>query len=107
MNPSPEDAIETLLREQFDGPVGDGGFSGQVMQRLPRRRRRIAWPLWGGVLAGVAACWLALLFSPLMRAGWRDWAGGHWTAPAIAVLAAMLGMTLLALAWGVAEADDR
>jgi len=107
MNPSRDDAIESLLRSQFDGPVRDEGFSEQLMQRLPHRRRRVAWPVWGGMLVGAAACWLALLPSPLVDAGWHDWAGGHWTASAVAVLAAMLGMALLALAWGVAEADDR
>ncbi|MGH8148248.1 MAG: hypothetical protein ACREPY_18200 [Rhodanobacteraceae bacterium] len=107
MNQSQDDMVETLLRKQFDGPVLDEGFSERLMQRLPQRRRRAAWPVWGGVLAGAAVCWLALVSSPLVDAGWHDWVGGHWTAPAIAILAAVLGMALLALAWGVAEADDR
>ncbi|HET7161602.1 MAG TPA: hypothetical protein VFI32_02915 [Rhodanobacteraceae bacterium] len=107
MNQSQDDAIEALLRTQFDGPVLDEGFSRQVMQRLPQRRRRVTWPLWGGVLAGVGACWAALLFSPLLRVGWTDWASGHWSAAAITLSLAMLGMAMLAFAWGVTEADDR
>lgn len=107
MNQSRDDAIEALLRKQFDGPVRDEGFSERLMQRLPWRRRRVAWPLWAGALAGAVACWLALLPSRLLRNGWQDWIGGHWSAAGIAVLLAMLGMALLALIWGVAETDHR
>lgn len=107
MNHERDDAIETLLRKQFDGPVRDAGFSERLMQRLPQRRRRVAWPSWAGALAGVAACWLALWPSPLLRRGWQDWVGGDWSAAGIVMLATLAVMTLLALAWSVAEADDR
>lgn len=107
MNPSRDDAIEALLRKQFDGAVRDDGFSDRLMQRLPQRRRRVAWPSWAGVLAGAVACWLALWPSPLLRNGWQDWVGGHWSAAGIVMLATLAVMTLLALAWSVAEADDR
>ncbi len=107
MNPSDDELIDALLRSQFDGPVLDEGFSRRVVQRLPQHRRRVAWPVWGGMLAGAAACWLALLSSPLLQTGWREWVSGEWSAPAITVLLAMIGMALLALIWGVAEADHR
>ena len=107
MNQSQDDAIEELLRKQFDGPVPDEGFSRRVMQRLPLHRRRAAWPVWGGIVAGTVACWLALLFSPIVYAGWHDCLSGHWSASAVTLLLAMLGMAALALAWGVAEAEDR
>jgi hypothetical protein len=102
-----DDAIEALLRKQFNGSVPDEGFSERVMQRLPSRRRRVDWPLWVGVLAGAAACWLSLLFSPLLHVGWRDWAGGELSAPAITLLLAVAGMSLLAFCWSMTEADDR
>jgi len=107
MNEEQSDAIELLLRRQFDGPVPDEDFSRQVMQRLPQRRRRVTWPLWSGILMGAVACWLALLSSPLLRAGWQDWVNDHWSASAVTVLLVMLGMAMLALVWGVAEAEDR
>lgn len=107
MNHAQEDAIEALLRRQFDGPIRDEGFSERLLQRLPRRRRRVVWPLWTGVLAGIVACWLALLPSQLLRDGWQDWVGGHWSTAGIVTLTMMAVMALLALAWGVAEADDR
>lgn len=104
---SQDDVVEALLRRQFDGPVLDGGFSQRVMQRLPQRRRRVAWPLWGGMLLGAVACWLTLSFSPLVDTGWGDCLSGHWSAPAVTLLLVMSGMAVLALAWGVTEADDR
>ena len=101
-----DDAIEALLRNQFEGPVSDGGFSERVMQRLPPRRRPMAWPLWAGVVTGAAACWLSLSFSPLLHDGWQHWMHGELSASAIALLLSIAGMSLLASWWSVAEADD-
>jgi len=102
-----DDAIEALLRKQFDGPVSDDGFSERVMRLLPPRRQRMAWPLWAGVGMGMGACWLSLLFSPLLHAGWRNWMRGELSASAFALLLAIAGMSLLASWWSMAEADDR
>lgn len=108
MNQSRDDMIDALLRRQFDGPVRDEAFSVRVMQRLPQRRcRQIAWPLWIGVVAGAAMCWLALLPSRLLRDGWQDWSGGHWSIAGLAMLSTAAVMTLLAVAWGVVEINDR
>lgn len=107
MNQSQDDVIEGLLRAQFDGPVRDEGFNRRVMQRLPQRRRRIVWPLWAGVVAGAAMCWIALLPSRLLRNGWQDWTGGHWSVAGTAMFSSVAVMILLAVAWGVAEINDR
>lgn len=101
-----DNAIEALLRQHFDGPVRDDGFSDRVMQRLPPRRRRAAWPLWAGVVAGIVACWLGLLHAPLLHAGWSDWVHGEWSMPAVAVMVAIAGMSLLAACWSVAETSS-
>ena len=106
MNHERDDAIEALLRQQFDGPAPDEGFSQRVMVQVPPRRRRIAWPLWSGVVAGAVACWLALRSSPLLHTGWQEWPRGQWSASVITILLVMLGMVMLALAWSVAEADE-
>jgi hypothetical protein len=102
-----DDAIEALLQKQFNGPTPDEGFSDRVMQRLPLRRRRMAWPLWAGIAGGAGACWLSLLSAPLLREGWRGWLSGQLSAPAITLLLTIAGMSLLASWWSVAEADDR
>jgi len=53
------------------------------------------------------ACWLSLLSTPLLRIGWKDWLSGEPSAPALILFAAMAGVSLLAMAWTAAEADDR
>ncbi|WP_386068680.1 hypothetical protein ACFJIW_02265 [Tahibacter sp. UC22_41] len=106
MTHSPEDdAIDALLRSQFEGSVPDDGFCDRVMQQLPARPRRRAWPLWSGIAAGMTACALTLSSTPLVRLGWRDWLGGNVSAPVIALLLALAGMSLLAMCWSLAEAD--
>ncbi|MBE1159901.1 DUF5056 domain-containing protein [Dyella acidiphila] len=107
MNESHDDSIETLLRRQFDGPVADDGFSDRVMQHLPTRRRRAAWPLWLGALTGAAACWICLVNVPLLRLGWRDWLAADLSAPVIGMWLAMVALSLLALGWGLVESRSR
>ncbi len=106
MNHSDDDEIEALLRKQFDGAVPDDGFADRVMQQLPPRRRRAAWPLLAGILAGIAACWLSLLSTPLLHAGWQNWISGELSASAITLMAVVAGMSLLACWWTTMEAED-
>lgn len=100
-----EEAIEALLREEFVGPVPDGGFTDSVMARVPTSRARSSWPTLAGVGAGTAACWASLWSAPFTQTGWRDLASGYPTVAAVVLLSAMTGMAILAMAWSVAEAD--
>lgn len=102
-----DDAVERLLLAHFEGPVPDDGFCDRAMQRLPVRRRLQVWPLALGMTLGGALCWLSLLSTPLLHAGWRDWLSGNWSAPAVVLTATMAGVSLLALAWTAAEIEDR
>jgi hypothetical protein len=106
MNPINDDDIDALLRQSFDGPTADAGFCDRVMQQLPPRRRRYAWPLVAGVVGGVVLCGLSLFASPLWSEAWRGWLVGQWSTSTLVTLAAMAAMTLLALVWSLAEADN-
>ncbi|MDZ3833329.1 MAG: hypothetical protein U0S50_16155 [Sphingopyxis sp.] len=107
MNDEAEDVLDALLREHFEGPVPDEGFCARVVDRLPARRRRNNWPMAAGILAGVAACWFSLWSDPITSAGWRDWLSGYPSTSTMTLLISMMSMTALALAWTIAEADDR
>ena len=102
-----EDAADALLREHFEGPVADDGFCDRVMDRLPARRRRTNAPMAVGILAGVATCGFSLWSAPITHAGWQEWLSGAPSASAIALFISMMGMAMLALAWTIAEAEDR
>jgi hypothetical protein len=106
MNPIHDDDIDALLRRSFDGPTLDDGFSDRVMQRLPPRRRRSAWPLVAGVLVGTVLCALSLSASPLWRSAWHGWLAGGGSTSMVIVLSMMAVMSLLALGWTFAEAED-
>lgn len=107
MNQVSRDEIDALLCRQFDGPIADDGFSDRLMRQLPRRPRKTSWPVWAGIVTGAAACWLALLPSPLLRLGWRDSANGELSGASISVMLAMAVMVVLASAWAMLEADNR
>jgi hypothetical protein len=106
MNHPDDNEIEALLRMQFDGSVADEGFSDRVIQQLPLRRRRTAWPLLAGILVGIGACWLSLLSTSLLHVGWQDWISGELSASAMTVMAVVAGMSLLASLWTTMEAED-
>ena len=44
--------------------------------------------------------------TPLWRTAWQDWLAGSLSAPAMLALSAMAGLSLLAVAWTLDEADD-
>lgn len=107
MNPIRDDDIDALLRRSFDGPAPDAGFSDRVMRQLPPRRRRSAWPLVTGLFVGAVLCSLSLCTSSLWHAAWSGLRAGEWSSSTVILLSAMAGMSLLALAWSLAEAEDR
>lgn len=104
-NSHEDDAVDALLQRRFEGAVADDGFCDRVMQRLPARPRRRAWPLWSGLAAGAAACALSLWSAPMVHLAWHGWIGGEPSAALIALLIALAGMSLLAMCWSLAEAD--
>lgn len=106
MNHTDDNEIEALLRKQFDGSAPDDGFSARVMQQLPQRRRRAAWPLPAGILAGIAASWFSLLPTSMLHVGWQNWISGELSATAITLMAVTAGMSLLACWWITMEAED-
>lgn len=107
MNEIHDETIDALLRRQFNGPVTDDGFSDKVMQCVPPRRRRAAWPLWLGVTLGAGACGACLIRVPLLHAGCQDWLAGRLSASAIGLLLATAAMSLLAMSWGLLESRSR
>ena len=107
MSEQENDAVERLLLGHFEGPVPDDGFCDRTMRRLPSRRRLQAWPLALGMAVGDVLCWLSLLSAPLLRAGWRDWLTGNWSASAVILAVTMAGVSLLALAWIAVEVEGR
>ena len=102
----PHDDVEALLRDAFDGPVPDDGFCHRVMERLPQARRRQLWPLVAGMAMGAVTCSFCLLSSSLANAGWRDWLKGEYSMPAIVLMLTAIGISVLALGWMAAEAED-
>jgi hypothetical protein len=95
-----------LIIWYFDGPAPDAGFSDRVMQHVRPRRRASAWPQVACVFAGALMCWLSLAGSSLWRAAWQGWLAGQWSASTVITLAMLAGLSLLALGWTLAEADD-
>lgn len=101
-----DDLLEKLLRDGFEGPVPDDGFSDRLMHRLPPRRRQpSAWLSSAGVCIGAIACWLSLDSAAVLHAGWNDWLHGHASYAAFGLLLVLAVVSLMSLGWTLAEAD--
>jgi hypothetical protein len=97
--------LEKLLREGFEGPVPDDGFSERLMRRLPRRRRSPAWLSTASACIGATACWLSLSSAPMLNAGWNDWLHGQASHAAFGLLLVLAIVSLMSLGWTLVEAD--
>ena len=106
MTPDNDDAIDSLLRAGFDGPVADDGFTDRLMRRLPPRRRPVPWLAIAGAGIGLVVGWLSLWPSPVLHAGWSEWLHSRPSTAAFTLLLVVAGMSLLGLGWGLAESDD-
>jgi hypothetical protein len=100
-----DDALDALLREQFEGRIPADDFCDRFMERLPPRRRFATLPLAVGISAGAAMCWLSLRSERLLNIGWHDYLSGDLSAPAVTLLTTITGISLLALAWIMLEAE--
>lgn len=107
MNDEIGDAIDRMLRDYAPDPVVDEGFCSHVMNSVPLRRPRAQWPLAIGALAGTLACWFTMGSAQVAMTGWQDWLSGDLTATTLALIASTAGLSLLALAWALTEAQDQ
>jgi hypothetical protein len=107
MNDKIDDAIERLLREAAPDPVADEGFCADLIERLPPHRPRAKWPLAVGIVAGMLACWFSVGSAQVSLAGWHDLLSGDLTSSALVLLISATGLSLLTLAWTLAEAHEQ
>lgn len=106
MKISDDHNIDTLLRQQFEGPVSDEGFSARVIRQMPPRHTDAVWPLWAGIVAGIGTCWLSLSSTPVLQLGWQSWISGNPSRTSLCIVVATTGMSLLACWWSAMEAED-
>lgn len=103
MNETADKDLDAWLRREFEGPVADDGFAARVMQVLPPRPRRRAWPLPAATMAGALLAWLTLAPSALAELGAREWLAADLGAGSAPLLALLLGVVLLGCAWALEE----
>jgi hypothetical protein len=103
MNDLSDEAIDALLRRDFEGPVADDGFSLRVMHALPTRKRRPTWLLPLALAGGGALAWAALTPSSLWLEVAREGATGSPGPATVLFLVVMLGTGLVGCAWALEE----
>jgi hypothetical protein len=103
MNETLDHELDERLRRGFDAAVDDDGFTSRVMQALPPRRRRPAWPLPAAAAVGGLLAWLSLASSGLLELAAREWLAAEPGAPLAFLMALVVGTGLLACAWALEE----
>lgn len=99
----PDPQLEALLRNSFEGPVADAGFTDRVMRALPPRREPRRWLVPMSAVAGGVLAWLALMPSPLWREVAREWIGGQFGAASVGVAVLALVVALASCACSLEE----
>lgn len=102
-NETPDDALDALLRREFEGHVPDDGFSERVARALPPRPRRHAWPLPLAAVCGGVLAWAAVSPSPLWGDVAREAAAGVPGAASAVLFTVALGLGALCGAWALEE----
>lgn len=102
MNDIADTELQAWLRQDFEGPVADAGFTDRVMRQLPPRRRRPSLLPASAAVGGVLA-WLALAATPLGPLVAREWTAAELGAGSVALYALLLATGVLASAWALEE----
>ncbi len=106
MSADSDDAIEALLRQDFDVQVEDDGFTAHVMRALPRSHCYGGWLSPVGMAVGAGLCWMTLRSSPIILSAWHDWLSGRLSESAGSVMIVPMGLSALGLMWAISEAAE-
>lgn len=100
-----EPNIDALLRDVYDEPVADDGFSAHVMQKIPMQRKtHHRYTLIAFVIGLLALMW-QVLSSSLFETAWHDLAQAQFSVTLIVLFAVFFGASLLVSAWVLTEAE--
>lgn len=95
--------LDERLRREFDTAFAEDGFTARVMQALPPRPGRRAWPLTAAALAGSVLAWLSLAPSTLVELAAAEWLAADPGPHSAIVLALLFGIGVLGCAWALEE----
>lgn len=105
MNHPVEPNIDALLREVYDEPVADDGFSVRLMQKIPTQRRtQHRYTLIAFVIGLLALMW-QVLSSSWFETARRDLAQAQFSVTLMVLFAVFFGASLLVSAWVLTEAE--
>ncbi len=102
-NQTPDDELDALLRQAFEGPVADDGFSARVVRALPPRRTRATRLVPAAALGGSVAAWLALSPLPLWREVTSEALAGSLGTASLTFISLLVVLGALGCAWALEE----
>lgn len=100
-----EPNIDALLRDVFDGPVADDGFSVRVMQKIPTQRKTHHSYSLIAFAVGLFALMWQVLSSSVFEKAWHDLAQAQFSITVMVLFAVFFGASLLISAWVLTEAE--
>lgn len=97
--------LDTLLRDYYEAPVADDGFSGRLMQIIPSKRPRYSPHFLIALLLGLAALLWQTSSSQLFHHAWQDLAQGHLSASVWLLCGVFTSVSLFISCWLMTERE--
>jgi hypothetical protein len=105
MNQEIDPNLDELLRDHYEAPVADEGFSSRLMQTIPQKRPRISRHFLISFLLGMAALLWQTSSSTLFHNAWKDLAQGHLTTSVWLLYGMFASVSLFVSSWLLTESE--
>ncbi|MFZ6798998.1 hypothetical protein [Undibacterium sp. Di24W] len=105
MNQKIDPSLDELLRDYYEAPVADEGFSDRLMQTTPQKRPRYSCHFSISLLLGMAALLWQTSSIPLFHNACQDLVHGHLTTSVWLLCGVFASVSLFVSTWLLTESE--
>lgn len=105
MNQQIDPNLDEMLRDYYEAPVADEGFSGRLMQTIPQKRPRYFHHFLISLLLGMMALLWQTSSIPLFHNAWQDLAQGQMSTSVWMLYGVLASVSLFVSYWLLTESE--